>query len=76
VAFDVIYSGETWCRSLVMVETATAARLEHDERAVVRAARDTLLELLSLEPAPVSFHLRLRADGVTLLARGRPGAGH
>lgn len=73
VAFDVIYAGETWCRSLVCVETAVAAQLERDERAVIGAARDALLELLAVEAAPVSFHLRLAPEGVTILARGTPG---
>ena len=73
VAFDVIYPGETWCRSQVSVDTATAARLGRDEYAVVRAAREALLDLLAPEPAPVSFHLRLTPEGVTVLARGTPG---
>ena len=38
---------------------AVAARLERDERAVIGAARDALLELLAVEAVPVSFHLRL-----------------
>lgn len=74
VTFDVIYAGETWCRSVVCVEIAVAARLERDERAVIGAARDALLELLAVEAAPVSFHLRLELDGPTILARGTPGA--
>lgn len=73
VAFDVIYAGETWCRSLVTVERAVAARLEWDERAVIGAARDALLELLGVEAAPVSFHLRLTTEGCAVLARGTPG---
>jgi len=73
VAFDVIYAGETWCRSLVHVDATLALQLEHDERAVTRAARDALLDLLAVEPAPVSFHLRLATEGCTILARGRPG---
>jgi hypothetical protein len=73
VAFDVIYAGETWCRSLVRVESAMAARLERDERAVIGAARDALLDLLSVEAAPVSFHLRLGTEGPTILARATPG---
>jgi hypothetical protein len=74
VTFDVIYAGETWCRSLVRVESAVAARLERDERAVIGAARDALLELLAVEAAPVSFHLRLGTEGSTVLARAAPGA--
>lgn len=73
VAFDVIYGGETWCRSLVWVESALAARLEREERAVVVAARDALLELLALEVLPVSLEVRLAAEGCTVLARGVPG---
>jgi hypothetical protein len=73
VTFDVIYAGETWCRSLVWVEAAVAARVEHDKHAVIGAARDALLELLAVEAAPVSFHLRLTAEGTTVLVRATPG---
>jgi hypothetical protein len=73
VAFDVIYAGETWCRSLVGLETAVAARVERDEYEMIRLARDALLERLSAEAVPVSLHLRLGVEGVTVLARGRPG---
>jgi hypothetical protein len=73
VAFDVIYAGETWCRSVVWVERALAIRLGSDEQAIVRAARDALLELLTLEAAPVSFELRLGIVGTTVVARGKPG---
>jgi len=73
VAFDVIYAGETWCRSIVDVDTACAARLLRDEQMVVRAAREALVDLLVLEPAPVSFHVRLGAEGAEILAKGRPG---
>jgi hypothetical protein len=73
VAFDVIYAGETWCRSIVEVDTVTCARLERDEYAVVRAARECLLDLLDQEPAPVSFHARLSEAGPEVLARARPG---
>ena len=72
VAFDVIYAGETWCRSLVDVDTAAAAQLGHEELAVVRAAREALLDLLAVEAAPVSFHLRLCSDGPEVLAKARP----
>ena len=74
VTFDVIYAGETWCRSMVDVDTRRGcAVLGGDEQAVVRAAREALLDLLATEPAPVSFHLRLGAEGATVLAKGRPG---
>lgn len=73
VAFDVIYAGETWCRSVVWVEPAVTARLEYEEPAVIRAARDALLDLLVAEPGPVALELRLAAEGVSLLARGTPG---
>lgn len=72
VAFDVIYAGETWCRSVVDVDYAGSARLGRDEYAVVRAAREALLDLLSLEPAPVSFHIKLGAEGLAVLAKARP----
>jgi hypothetical protein len=73
VTFDVIYSGETWCRSVVGVDRAVAARLEREERALVSAARDALLELLAVESTPVSFRMRLTAGGPTVLARATPG---
>ncbi len=72
VAFDVIYAGETWCRSIVDVDGAGAVRLGRDEQAVVRAAREALLDLLAVEPGPVSFHLRLGAEGPAVLAKARP----
>jgi len=72
VALDVVYAGETWCRSVVHVDGLTAAGLGGEEHAVVGAARDCLLELLALETAPVSFHLRLAPEGVTVLARATP----
>jgi hypothetical protein len=73
VVFDVIYAGETWCRSLVCVDATMAARLERDEQSVIGATRDALLELLTVEAAPVSLHLRLTSEGTTILARGTPG---
>lgn len=73
VVFDVVYAGETWCRSMVTVDTVVAARLSHEEPDVVRAARDALLGVLELEPGPVALHLRLSAEGVSVLARGKPG---
>ena len=72
VAFDVIYAGETWCRSIVDVDTAEAARLGREEHAVVRAAQEALLDLLAVEPAPMSFHVRLGAEGAVVLAKARP----
>jgi hypothetical protein len=74
VTFDVIYAGETWCRSLVSVGADVAARLDREEREVVRAARDALLDLLAVEAAPVSFHLHLGGGGCSVLARGHPGS--
>ncbi len=68
-----IYAGETWCRSLVGVDAAASARVGHEEHEVIRAARGALLDLLAVETVPVSLHLRLDLDGVTVLARGRPG---
>ncbi len=73
VAFDVIYAGETWCRSEVLVDGAVTATVGGNCHAVVRAARDALLELLQHEAAPVSFRLRLTAQGAVVLARGTPG---
>lgn len=72
VAFDVIYAGETWCRSLVCVDMALASRLEKDDLAVIGAAREALLDVLASEVEPVSLHLRLGRDGTTILARATP----
>ena len=73
VTFDVIYPGETWCRSMVGVGSVKAACLQGERLAMIRAARDALLELLAAEPEPVSFHLRLTTDGTKVLARAVPG---
>ena len=73
VVFDAIYAGETWCRSLVWVDADLAAMLDREERSVVSAARNALLERLAVEPAPVSFELRLGPTGSTVIARGAPG---
>ena len=72
VSFDVIYAGETWCRSLVCIDDNTANRLGRDERAVVNAAREALLGLLAVETVPVSFHLAVGIDGTVVLARATP----
>ncbi len=72
VTFDVVYSGETWCRSMVGVGSAIAVRQGREEPAMIRLARDALLELLAAEPEPVSFQLRLTPDGTTVLARAVP----
>jgi hypothetical protein len=73
VALDVIYSGETWCRSLVWVDALVAAQLDREEHAVVAVARNALLDLLAVEAAPVSFHVRVGSEGATVLARATPG---
>jgi hypothetical protein len=73
VALDVIYAGETWCRSLVWVDAIVAAQMDREEHAIVAAARNALLELLAVEAAPVSFHVRLGSSGATVLARATPG---
>lgn len=73
VAFDVIYSGETWCRSLVRLSPDIAARLDREEASMIARARDALLELLELEARPVSFDMRITAAGTLVLARAYPG---
>jgi hypothetical protein len=72
VTFDVIYAGETWCRSEVLVDGLVAAALGFDERQVTGSARDALLELLASETGPVSFVLRLGLDGTTVMGRATP----
>lgn len=73
VTFDVIYAGETWCRSVILVHGGSAARFAHDEGAIIGASRVALLDLLAAETRPVSFHLRLTPEGTTVLARAVPG---
>jgi hypothetical protein len=72
ITFDVIYAGETWCRSEVLVDNAQAAQLGFEEQGITAAARNALLDLLALEIEPVSFLLRLAPDGTTLLGRATP----
>jgi len=72
VAFDVIYAGETWCRSVVDVGSSITAQSGHEEQVVVGLARDALLELLAAEAVPVSFHIHLGPNGTTVLARATP----
>lgn len=72
VTFDVIYPGETWCRSVIEVDRLVTTRLGHEERAVVAVARDALLDRLAAELVPVSLHLRLGEQGCSVLARGTP----
>ena len=71
--YDVIYAGETWCRSVVTVAAEVAAVCAFEETSIIRAARDALLELLTSEAVPVSFHLRLTVEGTTVLERANPG---
>jgi hypothetical protein len=73
VVFDVIYAGETWCRSLVWVGSDAAAAADRDERAVISAARNALLDALASESVPVSLQLRVGLDGSVVVARGTPG---
>ncbi len=73
IVFDVIYSGETWCRSLVRLTPDIVARLDREDSRMVAEARDALLELLETEVRPVSFDLRLTTEGTTILARANPG---
>ena len=75
VTFDVIYAGETWCRSIVDLDATLAARLLREELAMVAEARNALLEHLALEALPVSCHLRLTPEGTTVLAQARPSGG-
>jgi hypothetical protein len=70
VVFDVIYPGETWCRSLVRLTGLVAEGTEHD---MVARARDSLVALLDLESRPTSLDLRLTAEGPVVLGRGHPG---
>jgi hypothetical protein len=73
VTFDVIYPGETWCRSSVDLDGAVAARLLCEDLRMVAAAREALLERLTAEVRPTSFHLRLTPEGTAVLAQAQPG---
>ncbi len=70
VTLDVIFPGETWCRSVVFVppEEARAGRNE-----IIRRARDALVAIIESEGEPVSVELRLSPAGADVLAIGRPG---
>lgn len=70
VTFDVIYPGETWCRSVVFV-AAEAAKAGEDE--VIGEARDALVAVIERQGRPVSVELRLTPDGTQVLAVGSPG---
>lgn len=69
VTFDVVYPGETWCRSLVYV----APGVPVGEQDLVPIARDALLAFLEQEGQPVSFELRLTDAGAVVLGRRFPG---
>ena len=60
VAFDVIYPGEVWCRSVVYVAPDAAFGSEDE---IIGRARDAL---------PVSVELRLSAAGTDVLEIGHP----
>lgn len=75
VVFDVIYAGETWCRSVVRVDGALQVARAGEPGAIVGAARDALLESLLLEAGPVSLELRLSDEGTAVVDRGSPGGG-
>jgi len=72
VAFDAIYPGETWCRSVVEVDPGRVAELDAEPDLILRAARDALVVALLAEALPVSFHLRLTVLGTEVLARATP----
>lgn len=69
VTFDVVYPGETWCRSLVYVAPTVVA----DEQDLVSLARDALVPFLEMEGQPVSLELRLTPTGPVILGRRLPG---
>lgn len=77
--FDVIYPGETWVRSRVLVSPLAMAALSAGgsagegagERAVVSAARDALATVLEQASGPLSVELRLTEGAVEVLRSGR-----
>jgi hypothetical protein len=70
VAFDVIYPGETWCRSVIAVSSDLAYAGEEE---LIRQAREALLVVVEREGQPVSVRLRVTSDGTQVVAMGRPG---
>lgn len=70
VTLDVIFPGETWCRSVVFV-APEEARTDRDE--IIRSARDALVAVIESEGEPVSVELRLSPRGADVIAIGRPG---
>ena len=59
--FDVIYPGETWVRSRVLVSRPALAAISvaENEHAVVSAARDALAAVLERASGPISVEMRL-----------------
>lgn len=69
VSFDVIYPGETWCRSLVRLSPTVSLAQESD---LVGQARDALLAVLELQPGPASAEIRVGSEGTEVLRLGTP----
>jgi len=69
VTFDVVYPGETWCRSLVYVTPGVTA----GEDDLVSRSRDALLTFLEREGQPVALEVRLSPEGPVVLDRRLPG---
>jgi hypothetical protein len=69
VVFDVIYPGETWCRSIVRL---TMDFVEEGELELVGRARDALVAVLERQSGPVSTDIRVTPAGTAVLRLGRP----
>jgi hypothetical protein len=69
VTFDVIYGGETWCRSEVLIDRGASSGIGFDQAVAAAVARDALLEKVAVETAPVALRLRITNDGVEVLGR-------
>jgi hypothetical protein len=69
VVFDVIYPGETWCRSVVSIVSDGLGPTEE----VVASARDALLLELQKESQPVALELLVSAVGAVVQGRRLPG---
>lgn len=69
VTFDVIYGGETWCRSEVLIDRGASSGVGFDQAAAAAMARDALLEMVAVETAPVALQLRITCAGVEILGR-------
>ncbi|NLT35617.1 MAG: hypothetical protein GXX83_06940 [Gaiellales bacterium] len=81
VVFDVIYPGETWCRSEVWLQPDAVRPVAEGggdpggpgSPPLISLARDHLLGHLEAEGAPVSLVVDVTSSGSSVRDRARPG---